>query len=136
MLRGEIFGPLAIGDVLLIAERELDHPAEQLKDMIPLSRAEAALRAPFPDPGEIDLYPDPVEKAAICCSRIVRARFFPDGNKRIAFECMCEMLARAEHPWSWASGEADEIVAMVDRLQAETISEKEFVAWVRERLTA
>jgi prophage maintenance system killer protein len=136
MQSSEILTPLAIGDLLLIAERELGIPAEQLKDEISLPDACSALAAPFPDRGEIDLYPHPVEKAGICCSRIVRARLFPDGNKRIGFECMCEMLARAEHPWPWAPGEVDEIVTKVNRLQAGATSEKEFVAWVWERLTA
>lgn len=128
--------PLAIADLLLIAQRELGLRAERLKDMISLPDAAAALRAPFPDPGEIDLYPHPVEKAAICCSRLVRARLFPDGNKRIAFESMCEMLARAEHPWSWSPKEAKEIETKMNRLQAGMIDEKEFVAWVWKRLKA
>ncbi|HEX5989060.1 MAG TPA: Fic family protein [Solirubrobacterales bacterium] len=122
--------------MLVIGERELRRPAEQLKDVISIPDALRALQAPFPGPGEVDRYPHPVEKSAVCCSRILRAHLFPDGNKRIAFECMCEMLARAGHPWSWEPRELDEIVAMVDRLQARTISEAEFVAWVRERATA
>lgn len=136
MQSSEVLTPLTIGDLLLIAQRELGDPAERLKDRISLADAVTALCAPFPDPGEIDLYPDPVEKAAICCSRLLHAHLFPDRNKRIAFECMCEMLARAEHPWSWVPGEAKEIDEMMSRLQAETIGEKEFVAWVWERLTA
>ncbi|MGN6202867.1 MAG: Fic family protein [Solirubrobacterales bacterium] len=118
----------------MIAERELDQPAEELKDEISLTDAEAALRAPFDDPGSATRHP--ADKAAICCSRLLRARLFSDGNKRIAFESMCELLARAGYPWSWSSGEADEIVAMIDRLQDGTISEAEFAALVRERVTA
>jgi prophage maintenance system killer protein len=129
-------GPLPIGDMLLIAQRELKRPAEELKDMIDLRRAIAALNAPFPRPGEIDLYPHPIEKAAICCSRIVRAHLFGDKNKRIAFECMCEMLARAECPWSWKPKEAKAIELKMDELQAEEISEAEFIDWVWKRLKA
>lgn len=134
MERGETLTPLTIGDLLVIAERELGRPAEQLKDEISLREAILALHAPFPDPGEKDRYPDPVEKAAICCSRLLRAALFGEGDKSIAFECMCELLARAERPWSWISEEEDEIEAMLKRLQAGTISEAEFIAWVRERV--
>ena len=134
MERGEIFLPLTFGDLLVIAERELDRPAEQLKDEISLADAISALNAPFPGPGEIDRYPHPIEKAAICCSRLLRASLFGDGDKPIAFESMCEMLARAEHPWPWRPEEEDEIEAMLNRLQAGTISEAEFVAWIRERV--
>jgi hypothetical protein len=136
MQNNEDIAPLTIGDLLVIAERELGVPAEQLKDEISIGDAYTALCAPFPEPGEIDLYPHPVEKAAICCSRILRARLFADGNKRIAFECMCEMLARAERPWSWTPAELKKIVRTVNRLQAGTLSEKEFVAWVWDRPTA
>jgi prophage maintenance system killer protein len=136
MRTGKEFLPLAIADLLLIAQRELKISAERLKDEIDLRRAIVALHAPFPAPGEIDLYPHPVEKSAICCARLVRAHLFEDGNKRIAFECMCEMLATAEHPWPWVPSEEEEIATEVDRLQAGTISEKEFVEWVWERLKA
>src|ERR1700761_2249451 len=128
--------PLLIGDLLLIAQRELKRPAEELKDMIDLRRALAALNAPFPRPGEIDLYPHPIEKAAICCSLLVRADLFPDANKKIAFECMCEMLALAECPWSWSAKEAEEIDEKLDQLQAEEISEAEFIEWVWKRVRA
>jgi prophage maintenance system killer protein len=128
--------PLPLGDMLLIAQRELKRPAEELKDRIDLRRAIAALHAPFPRSGEIDLYPHPIEKAAICCSRIVRANLFPGANKKIAFECMCEMLATAEYPWSWNPKEAEEIEAKMNQLKAEEISEAEFIDWVWKRLRA
>jgi prophage maintenance system killer protein len=124
--RGEIPIPLAIGDMLLIAERELGQPAEQLKEVISIPEAIAALAAP--------LAADPVEQAAISCSRIVYASLFPDANKRIGFECMCELLARAECPWPWVPEEGEVIAAMVNRLQAGTITEVEFVDWVRVRV--
>ncbi|HET7455213.1 MAG TPA: hypothetical protein VFJ76_06800 [Solirubrobacterales bacterium] len=116
---------LAIGDLLLIAERELEVPAERLKEMIPLRDAEAALMVPSADP---------VEQAAFCCSQIIRASLFPDANKRIAFECMCEMLARSECPWPWLPEEEAMIATMINRLHAGSISEAKFVDWVRMRV--
>lgn len=136
MQSNELLEPLLIGDLLLIAQRELGKPAEWLKDQIDLGDAIEALTAPFPRPGEIDLYPHPIEKAAICCSRIVRADLFEDENKRIAFECMCEMLARAECPWSWRPKEAKTIKRKMDELKAEKISETDFAEWVWKRLKA
>jgi prophage maintenance system killer protein len=136
MRSNELLEPLPIGDLLLIAQRELGKPAEWLKDQIDLTAAFEALSAPFPGPGEIDLYPHPIEKAAICCSRIVRASLFSDKNKRIAFECMCEMLAGAECPWSWRPKEAKAIELKMDELKAEKISETEFADWAWKRLKA
>jgi len=116
---------LAIGDLLLIAERELGRPAEELKELISLADAEAALIVPTAEP---------VEQAAVCCARILDAALFPDANKRIAFECMCEMLARAGCPWPWAPEEGEAIAAMINRLEAGSITEAEFVDWVRVRV--
>lgn len=116
---------LTIGDLLLIAERELGRPAEQLKEVISLPDAAAALSVPSAEP---------VEQAAMCCSRLVHASLFPTANKRIAFECMCEMLARAGCPWPWAPDEGEAIAAMINRLQAGSITDEEFVDWVRVRV--
>lgn len=128
MFGGAVPEPLTIGDVLVIAERETGIPAEELKDLIPLADAAAALAASLA--GSLD----PVEQAAICCSRLLRASLFPEANKRIAFECMCEMLARSGSPWRWAPHEAEAIAAMVNRLKDRMISEAEFVDWVRLRV--
>lgn len=116
---------LTIGDLLLIAERELGKPAEHIKEIISLSDAELALTLPPADP---------VEQAALCCSRIIHASLFPDANKRIGFECMCEMLARAKCPWPWEPEEGEVIAAMINRLAAGAITEAEFVDWVRMRV--
>ncbi len=124
---------LEIAELLLIAEAILAESAERLARMILLPSAESALAAPFASFDGVDFYPDPVERAAICCSRIVRNHPFPDGNKRVAYECMREMLERAEIPWPRPSEDVDEIATMVERLAGREVSEQEFVAWVRRR---
>ncbi len=130
MRNTEITNQLTIGELLLIAERELAVPAEDLKETISLPDALKALEVP------LGVSPDPVEQAALVCVRIVRASLFPGANKRIGFECMCEMLARAGCPWPWVPAESESIAAMVNRLQAGEITEAEFVDWVRLRVAA
>ncbi len=125
---------LGLGDLLLIAEAVLDTSAERLARTISLSSAESALAAPYASFGEADFYPDPVVRAAICCSRIIRNSPFPDGNKRIAYECMREMLERTDLPWPRPAEDAIEIAETVKALAARTLSEEEFVAWVRSRV--
>ncbi|HEX3240405.1 MAG TPA: Fic family protein [Solirubrobacterales bacterium] len=124
---------LELADLLIIAEAILGEPAEQLARTILVSSAESALASPFATFGGIDFYPDPAERAAICCSRIVRNHPFPDGNKRVAYECMREMLERDGLPWPRPSEDAVEIADMVEGLAGRTVSEAEFVSWVQAR---
>ncbi|MDQ3724827.1 MAG: hypothetical protein M3335_02870 [Actinomycetota bacterium] len=119
-----------LGDLLVIAERLFGLPAEQWARKISLADAEATLAAPFAGPGELDLYPDPVDQAAICGSRFISSRLFPVGNELVGYECMREMLERAECPWPGPRGDAEE----VKRLAAGTTSEAGFVRWVHSRV--
>ncbi len=124
---------LELAELLLIAEAVLGAPAERLARMILVSSAESALAAPFATFGGIDFYEDPVERAAICCSRIIRNHPFPDGNKRVGYECMREMLERGDIPWPRPSEDVDEIAGTIEALAAREISERDFVRWVKAR---
>lgn len=115
-------------DLVLIAEAVLDVPAEQLRRSILIPSAESALAAPFATFGGVDFYEDPVERAAICCSRLIRNHPFPDGNKRVGYECMREMLERAGVPWPRPSEDVDEIAGTIEALAAREISERDFVS--------
>jgi death on curing protein len=124
---------LTLADLLLISEAVLGMPAEELARIVLIPGAESALAAPFATFGGVDFYPDPTEQAAICCSRILRNHPFPDGNKRVGYECMREMLERDGIPWPRPSEDAVEIATMVERLAGREVSEQEFVRWVRAR---
>jgi death on curing protein len=124
---------LGLGDLLLIAEAVLAIPAERLARVVLIPAAESALAAPFATFGGVDFYSDPAERAAICCSRIIRNHPFPDGNKRIAYECLREMLERAGLPWPRPGEDAGEIVREINFLEAKGY-ESNFVAWVRARV--
>ncbi|HSS05349.1 MAG TPA: Fic family protein [Solirubrobacterales bacterium] len=123
---------LELADLLLIAEALLGEPAERLASIVLVASAESALAAPFATFSGVDFYPDPVERAAICCSRIIRNHPFPDGNKRVGYECMREMLERDGIPWP-RPGDVEEIAGTIEALAAREISERAFVAWVRAR---
>ena len=125
---------LGLADLLLIAEAVLGESAERLARIVLIPGAESALAAPFARFDGVDFYDDPVERAAICCSRIIRNHPFPDGNKRVGYECMREMLERGGFPWPRPGADAEEIADTVEGLAARTISEREFVGWVRSRV--
>jgi death-on-curing protein len=124
---------LDLVDFLFIAEAVLGRPAEQLAWAVHAARAESALAAPFASFAGIDFYDDPAERAAICCSRVIRNHPLPNGNRRMGYECMREMLLRSRTPWPRPREDAAEIAGAIEDLTSRVISEQDFVRWVKHR---
>jgi death on curing protein len=124
---------LEIAEFLLIAEAVLGMEAERLARETRIPAAEAALAGPFASIDGVPFYADPVERAAICCSRIVRNNPLPDGNKRVGYECMREMLDRSGDAWPRPREDAEEIALKIEGLAAGRISEPDFVRWAKLR---
>ena len=122
-------------DLLLIAEAVLRVPYDQLEQELRTPAARQALNLAFAGPGELDLYPDPVDKAAICAAALIRLSPLPSGNDSVGYECMLEMLTRAGHRWP-RPGAVEEIAPVVEDLERGAIGEAEFVRWVRSRVRA
>jgi hypothetical protein len=96
------------------------------------SKAEAALAAPFGGPGEFVLYSDPVDTASRCCVAFIAQRPLPHDNKRVAYKCFEEMLAR--YPWAQFDAKSQKIAEMLDGLGNGTKGETEFLLWVRSEI--
>jgi death-on-curing protein len=127
-------GRLELADFLLIAEAVLEIRAEDLQRIARVPEAESALAAPFATFGGIDFYPDPAERAAVLCSRLVRNHPLPDGNKRTAYLAMRELLARSGLEWEPPAGGEEEIAQTIEALAARDITEAEFILWVQGRV--
>lgn len=125
---------LDLAEFLLIAEAVLGVEAQRLARAARLSAAEAALAAPFASIEGVPFYSDPVEQAAICCSRLIRNDPLLDGNKRVAYECMRELLDRAGVAWPRPREDAEEIAAKIAGLGTGRVSEPDFVRWVKLRV--
>ena len=125
---------IGLVDLLLIAEAILGEPAERLHRTVSLWRIQSALAAPFISVGGIELYPGGAEKAAICCSRLVRNRPFPEENRKIAYLCMREMLARGGLLWVDSPDDHTTVDGAIKALEAGALSEEQFVSWVRSRV--
>ena len=98
-----------------------------------LARAESALAAPFATFAGVDFYEGPVIRAAVLCSRLLRNHPLPDGNKRVAYLSMIELIRR--NGWEWAPVAPErERVAMVERLAAGEIDEGEFAGWLGDQV--
>jgi death-on-curing protein len=123
---------VGLEDYLLIGEAILGISAESLKHATKLSLAESALHAPFASFGGQDFYPEPADKAAILCSRLVRNHPLPDGNKRVALICMFEFIER--NAMTWVATSQDEIAQTIEWLAAGDLAEADFITWVRARV--
>lgn len=127
---------LELGDFLLIAESVIGIPAEVLgSSERVISQADSALHVPGSGFGDVETYPTFAEKAAILCARIIQNHPLPDGNKRTAFICMVEFIERNGRILGLGVADTTDRVAdvLVD-LATHSISEREFVDWVAERL--
>ena len=124
---------LDVADYLLVAEAILGIDADHLKRTANLALVESALAHPLPASAKHDVHPDAATKAAILCSRLVRNHPLPDGNKRIAYICMREFVAR--NGLYWHRPPDDEAAEMVERLASREISEQGFVAWASGHIT-
>jgi death on curing protein len=127
---------LELADFLLIAEAVTGTPAEALaRSDRTVHLAESALAAPAAAYGGQEFYRDIATKAAILCARLVRNHPLLDGNKRVAFLCMVEFLARNGHELATAGKRAQDTLAdVVVSLAAGEASEADFAALVKARL--
>lgn len=124
---------LDVADYLLVAEAILGIDIDRLKRTANLALVESALAAPFAGFGDHARHSETATKAAILCSRLVRNHPLPDGNKRIAYICMREFIARNDLHWHRPPD--DEAAEMVERLASREISEQDFVAWTTRHIT-
>ena len=121
-------------DFFRIAAATLGIPVEQVRRITQIPLAESALAAPFACFDGSEFYGDPAERAAVCCSRLIRNMPLSNGNKRAAYACMREMLERSGVRWPRPREDADEIASTLKALAAREISEQDFVRWVKRRI--
>lgn len=121
---------LHIGDFIAIAASATDQDPRYVARVVIVPSAESALAAPHAAFGGERFYADPIARAAILCSRIVRNHPLPDGNKRAAYLSMMYVLDIQGIEWRAPSeAEADQVIRS---LAAREISEPDFVEWVQE----
>ncbi len=125
---------LGLADFLVLAEAVTGLDAIHLADVAHIaSRAESALVAPFAVADGVEVHRGVAAKAAVLCSRLVRNHPLPDGNKRVAYLCMIELIRR--NGWEWRPvAPPIERAAMVERLAAREIDEAAFAAWLEAQI--
>ena len=127
---------LGLDDVIVIASRVLHlEPGVVLKTSR-INVADSAVHAPTASFGGVEFHPGLATKIAVLGYRLVRNHPFVDGNKRVAFLAMIEMAERNAHSWHEPDDDSDgdETVEMMLGAAAGTISETDFIAWVKGRV--
>jgi death on curing protein len=121
---------LDVADFVVLAEAVTGLDASALADAPHvIARAESALAAPFAVFDGVEPHRGLVVKAAILCSRLLRNHPLADGNKRVAYLCMIELIRRNGREWKPIASPGER-ATMVERLAARDIDEAEFAVWV------
>ena len=122
-----------IGDLLLVAEAQLETPAQELLHTTSLD-SDPSFDALLTGLEEADPSPTVVEVAAICGAWVVRNKPFPDDNGKIGYRFMCLLLDGAGQPWRMSQEDAFVVPPIFKALEDGEITEAEFVDWVRLRV--
>src|SRR3954452_7518325 len=114
---------------VLIVAAERDASADEVQPTISRSVAQEVLEAPFGGADDLVLYSDPLRDAGICCFEHIRRRPLRCDNKRVAYKCMQEMLAR--YPWAQFNADPEKIKEMLDGVGDGLKDEVELIEWLR-----
>jgi death-on-curing protein len=122
---------VGLADFLLAAEAVLGVDAERVARATRIPLAESALAAPFASFEGRDLYPDdPIARAAILASRIMRNHPLPDGNRRVALLLMDMYLEQQGVRFTAKPADVNRTFRSV---AAGRLSEADFASWLRQR---
>jgi death on curing protein len=118
---------IEIEEFLLVAEAVLGVDADRLSHMARIAGAESALAAPFASFDGHEFYEQPVQRAAVLASRIMRNHPLPDGNKRIALILMELYLEQEGLRLVAAPTDIDNVFRAV---AGRTMGEADFCTWL------
>ena len=90
---------LELADYLAIAAEITGLGEQTITKVAKLDLADSALHAPAAGFGEVEFYPDFIEKAAVLVTHLAKNHPLPDGNKRAAWVALRLVIEINE--WSW-----------------------------------
>ncbi len=124
---------LDITDYLAIAAEVTGLDSDTVVRITDVGLADSALHAPSAGSGDVDFYPDFVDKAAVLAVRLAKNHPLPDGNKRAAWIALRIFIEINE--WSWSDyPNVDDAEHAVLSIAAGEWSEAEFADWLRRHL--
>lgn len=125
---------LDLADYLAIAAEITGSMSGHWTRVTRLSLADSSLHAPSAGFGEVELYPDFVDKAAVLLVRLTNNHPLLDGNKRAAWVEM--RLFVALNGWEWRTRPSiDDAEATVIAIAAGELDEAGTARWLSKYLT-
>ena len=126
---------LELADYLAIAAEITGLDEQTLIRVTKLDLADSALHAPAAGFGEVEFYPDFIEKAAVLVTHLTKNHPLPDGNKRAAWVTLRVFIEI--NGWSWTtSPTVDDAEHAVLAVAAGDWDEKAMATWLRTRIGA
>jgi len=122
---------LSTAEALAIAEEVTGLDARTLLRVSRIGLLESALHAPQAGFGDVEFYPEFVDKAAVLVVHIARNHPLPDGNKRLAWIALTMFCALNGFHLTVAT---DEAVALMLAIASGETSEGDVAAWLAERV--
>jgi death-on-curing protein len=122
---------LTLAEALTVAEAVTGIDAATLARVSRLELLDSALHAPQAGFGDVEFYPELVDKAAVLVVRIARNHALLDGNKRLAWAALTMFLTLNGHSLRVA---ADDAVETMLAVAAGNIDEAAVSAWLAERM--
>lgn len=120
-------------DYLAVAAEVTGLDVETVTKVANLHLTDSALHAPAAGFGDIDFYPDFVDKAAVLIVRLTKNHPLPDGNKRAAWVTL--RLFVDANGWSWQRmPEVDDAENAVLAIASGDWDQDDVAAWLRDHL--
>ncbi len=124
---------LDLVDYLAISAEVTGLSADALPTVTKIGLAESALAAPFAGFGDVEAYPEFVDKAAVLLLRLTKNHPLPDGNKRAAWVSLRMFLEI--NGWTWrTSPTLDEAEQAVLHVAAGEWNEEAVARWLQGHL--
>ena len=122
---------LSTAEALAIAEEITGLDARSLVRVSRVGLLESALHAPQAGFGDVEFYPDFVDKAAVLVVHIARNHPLPDGNKRLAWVALTMFCALNGRRLAVATEDA---VALMLAIASGEKNEGDVAAWLNDRI--
>jgi death on curing protein len=118
-------------EALAIAEEVTGLDVRTLLQVSRIGLLESALHAPQAGFGDVEFYPDFVDKAAVLVVHIARNHPLPDGNERLAWVALTMFCALNSYHLAVAT---DDAVALMLAIASGEENEGDVAAWLAERI--
>ena len=126
---------LDLADYLAIAAEVTGLDVTTITKVTNLNLADSALHAPAAGFGDVEFFPDFVDKTAVLLVRLAKNHPLPDGNKRAAWVSMRMFVAL--NGWGWRTQpDIDDAEETVLAIAAGALEEAAAAQWLRRLLVA